>query len=61
MYNSSGAGNVTPETLPMYDQSALNAARFSQLALGALSNDQVGLALELSNACVMCLKNCVEE
>jgi len=54
-------GNLTPETLPWYDQSALNAARFSQLALGALSNDQVGLALELSNACVLCLKNCVDE
>eukprot|EP00984_Skeletonema_dohrnii_P008944 scaffold3345_cov83-Skeletonema_dohrnii-CCMP3373.AAC.3 len=58
MYTSS---NLTPDNLPWYDQSALNAARFSQLALGALCNDQVGLALELSNACVLCLKNCVEE
>ena len=50
-----------PSNLPWYDQSALNAARFSQLALGALSNDQLGLALELSNASVLCLKNCIEE
>jgi hypothetical protein len=58
--NESGM-SCLPSNLPLYDQSALNAARFSQLALGALSDDQLGLALELSNACVMCLKNCTEE
>lgn len=51
----------SPTQLPTYDQSALYAARFSELALGALANNQVPLALELSNASVMCLRNCVEE
>jgi len=51
---------LTPTNLPTYDQSALHAARFSELALGALANNQVPLALELSNASVMCLRNCVE-
>lgn len=50
-----------PTNLPAYDQSALHAARFSELALGALANNQVPLALELSNAGVMCLRNCIEE
>jgi hypothetical protein len=50
-----------PYNLPTYDQSALQAARFSELALGALANGQTPLALELSNASVMCLRNCVEE
>jgi hypothetical protein len=39
----------------------LQAARFAELALGALANNQVPLALELSNASVMCMRNCVEE
>lgn len=51
---------IMPSNLPTYDQSALHAARFSELALGALANNQVPLALELSNASVMCLRNCVE-
>ena len=49
------------QPIPTYDQSALNAARFSELSLGALANNQTSLALELSNASVMCLRNCVEE
>ena len=49
------------QPIPTYDQSALNAARFSVLSLGALANNQISLALELSNACVMCLRNCVEK
>jgi len=51
----------TPSALPGYDRSALQAARFSELALGALANQQAPLALELSSASVMCLRNCVEE
>lgn len=50
-----------PSLLPQYEIAALNAARFSELALGALVNDQVKLALELSNASVTCLRECVEE
>ena len=51
----------SPSDIPLYDQSALNAARFSELALGALADDQLNLALELGNACVLCLRNCTEE
>ena len=47
--------------LPRFDRAALQAARFSEIALGALANNQVALALELSNATVMCLRECVEE
>ena len=58
---NSNYGHCNASNLPTYDQSALHAARFSELALGALANNQVPLALELSNASVMCLRNCVEE
>jgi hypothetical protein len=47
--------------LPRFDTAALQAARFSEIALGALANNQVALALKLSNATVMCLRECVEE
>lgn len=50
--------SYTPDNLPTYDRSVLRAARFAELALGALANDQVPLALELSNASVMCMRNC---
>jgi hypothetical protein len=53
--------HCTPTNLPTYDHSALQAARFAELALGALANSQVPLALELSNASVMCMRNCCEE
>ena len=51
----------TPSTLPTYDRCALQAARFSELALGALANQQAPLALELSTASVVCLRNCVKK
>jgi len=51
--------NIDYNFLPTYDKSALQAARFSELALGALANNQISLALELSNSSVMCLRNCV--
>jgi len=47
--------------LPSFDWAALQAARFSELALGALVSNQISLALELSNATVYCLRQCVEE
>ena len=53
--------DYTPNNLPTYDQSVLRAARFAELALGALSNDQTPLALELSNASVLCMRNCGDE
>ena len=53
--------NMTPSMLPPFDVSALRAARFAEIALGALVSNQIALALELSNATVVCLKQCVEE
>ena len=53
--------NLSPENLPIFDLAALKAGRFSEIALGALASNQVALALELSNATVMCLRECVEE
>ena len=50
-----------PNKFPTYDQSALRAARFSELALGALANGQVSLSMELSNASVICLRDCVDK
>lgn len=52
---------ITPNLLPSFDIAALRSARFSEIALGALVNNQVALALELSNATVMSLRECVEE
>ena len=52
---------ITPSQLPRSDLAALQAARFSEIALGAQANNQVSLALELSNATVLCLRECVEE
>jgi len=45
---------------PSNDQSVLNAVRFSELALGALASDNLLLALELSNATVTCLRDCLD-
>lgn len=53
--------NMTPAMLPPFDVAALRAARFAEIALGALVNDEIMMALELSNATVVCLKQCVEE
>lgn len=55
------SNHYQPNKFPTYDQSALQAARFSELALGALANEQVSLSMELSNASVICLRNCVDK
>lgn len=60
-YCSELNANMTPSMLPPFDVAALRAARFAEIALGALVSNQIGLALELSNAAVVCLKLCVEE
>jgi hypothetical protein len=60
-YCSKLNANMTPSMLPPFDVAALRAARFAEIALGALVSNQIGLALELSNATVVCLKQCVEE
>ena len=54
-------GNMTPSMLPPFDVAALKAARFAEIALGALVSNQISLALELSSATVTSLKECVEE
>ena len=54
-------GSFKTNMLPRFDHAALNAARFSEIALGALVNNQIPLALELSNATVLCLRECVDE
>lgn len=57
-----GLSSVDPNSsLPRFDQAALQAARFSEIALGALANNQIALALELSNATVLCLRECTDE
>jgi len=53
--------NMTPAMLPPFDVAALRAARFAEVALGALVSNHIAFALELSNATVVCLKQCVEE
>jgi hypothetical protein len=52
---------VSSSNLPSCDMAALRAARFAEIALGALVSHQIPLALELSNAAVVCLKQCAEE
>lgn len=50
-----------PPLLPKGLQNALMAARFLEVALGALVHDEVPLAMELCNATVHCLRECVQE
>eukprot|EP00978_Attheya_sp_CCMP212_P037225 scaffold174048_cov92-Attheya_sp.AAC.1 len=52
---------INPALLPSFEVAALRAGRFAEIALGALASDQISLALELSNATVACLRDCVEQ
>jgi hypothetical protein len=52
---------LSAKLLPRFDVSAMKAARYAELALGAFVSNQMNLALELSNATVTCLRECVEE
>jgi len=54
-----GASGMTAKTLPKSHKSALQAARFAEIALGALVHNEVSLAMELSNASVSRLKQCI--
>jgi hypothetical protein len=47
-------------TTASYDRSVLHSAKFAELALGAFVSDQLVLALELSNATVACLRECLD-
>lgn len=58
--NNMSNGGSKLMLFPTFDQSALRAARFAEIALGALANEQLSLALELSNACAICLRDCVD-
>eukprot|EP00557_Chaetoceros_sp_GSL56_P013696 CAMPEP_0176480848 /NCGR_PEP_ID=MMETSP0200_2-20121128/2497_1 /TAXON_ID=947934 /ORGANISM="Chaetoceros sp., Strain GSL56" /LENGTH=794 /DNA_ID=CAMNT_0017876997 /DNA_START=322 /DNA_END=2706 /DNA_ORIENTATION=+ len=55
---NSNTNNST--SLAPCDIAVLRAARFAEIALGALVSHQIPLALELSNAAVVCLKQCAE-
>lgn len=51
---------LNPMQLPRNTRAALHAARYAEVALGAQANFQSSLALELSNATVLCLRECVK-
>ena len=56
--------SLKPQQLPQFDVAALQAARFGELAMGALATMKVGdmeLMYSLANASVLCLQRCVEE
>ena len=52
--------DFSPDLLPQSHKHALNAARFAELALGAIVHNETALATELSNASVHCLRNCMQ-
>jgi len=56
--NGAGGG-MTAKTLSQSHKSALQAAQFAEIALGALVHNEVSLAMELSNASVSRLKQCI--
>jgi hypothetical protein len=52
---------MTPRMIPGSHLAALSAARFAEVALGAIVHNEVSLALELGNAVVHCLRESVQE
>eukprot|EP00536_Pseudo-nitzschia_multiseries_P013565 jgi/Psemu1/261510/estExt_Genewise1Plus.C_5880024 len=52
---------MTPRMIPGTHLAALSAARFAEVALGAIVHNEVPLAMELCNAVVHCLKESVQE
>ena len=46
--------------LPENHENALNSARFAEIALGAIVHNEVSLSMELCNATVHCLRECME-
>lgn len=52
---------MTPRMIPGTHLAALSAARFSEVALGAIVHNEVSLGMELCNAVVHCLKESVQE
>jgi hypothetical protein len=51
----------TGQQIPGSHLAALSAARFAEAALGAIVHNEVGLAMELCNAVVHCLRESVQE
>jgi len=52
---------MTPNMIPGGHLAALSAARFAEVALGAIVHNEVSLAMELCNAVVHCLRESVQE
>jgi hypothetical protein len=52
---------VTPGMIPGSHLAALSAVRFAEVAIGAIVHNEVGLAMELCNAVVHCLRESVQE
>jgi len=52
---------ISPRMIPGTHLAALSAARFAEVALGAIVHNEAPLAMELCNAVVHCLKECVSE
>lgn len=60
-YNEKYRSPLINAQVPPADLAALNASRFSEIALGALIDNQATLALRLSNSTIICLRQCTEE
>ncbi len=52
---------MTPDMIPGTHLAALSAARFAEVALGAIVHNETTLAMELCNAVVHCLKESVQQ
>lgn len=52
---------MSPRMIPGTHLAALSAARFAEVALGAIVHNEVSLGMELCNAVVHCLKESVQE
>jgi len=52
---------MTSDSIPGPHLAALSAARFAELAIGALVHNEVGTAMELCNAVVHCLRESVQD
>ena len=58
---AAGATLMMPATIPGAHLAALSASRFAEVALGAVVHQEISLAMELCNAVVHCLRECVQE
>ena len=60
--SKNGDGDLmTPATIPGAHLAALSASRFAEISLGAVVHQEISLAMELCNAVVHCLRECVQE